>query len=321
MTVWRLSLLAIAVIAAAQDRGPQFDVASVKASVHRPPGAAGAPRSGGTGSGGGGGCPTSLKRDPAQVDIRCATLTMLIGYAWRFPPDRIQGPDWMQSLTSPRFDIIGKLSAGSTKAQVPEMLQALLTERFGLQLHRANVPQPVYALTAARGGIRMQQAARKLSAADTPSDVEAGVGFFGATRDETAPNPSGAGSITTISGPRMGSVRQFDTPDLLQRWESDSISLAGLADLLDKVAPLPLPIVDQTGLRGQYRLSLQISVNDLLIAHRESRAAANHSPHDEDPALRIYNDALRKLGLQLQRRMVPLETIIVDRVQKTPADN
>jgi uncharacterized protein (TIGR03435 family) len=317
----RLSLLGVtALLAAAQERGPQFDVASVKAAMHQPPGAAGAPRSGGTGEATGG-CPTSLKLDPAQVEIRCATLAMIIGYAWRFPPDRIQGPDWLQSVSAPRFDVIGKLTPGSTKAQVPEMVQSLLADRFRVQFHRANVAHAVYALTVARGGIRMKETAARASSGATSSDVEAGIGFFGATRDETAANPNGAGTITTISGPRMGVVRQFDTPDLMQRWESDSISLPGLADLLDKVAPLSLPIVDQTGLPGLYQLSLRISLNDVLAARREARASASRTPEDEDPSLRVYNDAFRKLGLQLQRRMAPIETIILDRAEKTPTDN
>jgi uncharacterized protein (TIGR03435 family) len=41
----------------------------------------------------------------------------------------------------------------------------------------------------------------------------------------------------------------------------------------------------------------------------------------EDAVLRRFNDGLRKLGLQLERRKGPLETLIVDRVEKMPTGN
>ena len=47
----------------------------------------------------------------------------------------------------------------------------------------------------------------------------------------------------------MGTVRQTGEPFQIQRWEAPSISLEGLADLLDKVLPLSSPVVDTTGLK------------------------------------------------------------------------
>jgi uncharacterized protein (TIGR03435 family) len=70
--------------------GLKFEVASVKPGVRRPPGAAGV---GGRAGSGLGGCPTSLKMDRGRIDVKCATVTMLIGYAFRFSPDRVTGPD------------------------------------------------------------------------------------------------------------------------------------------------------------------------------------------------------------------------------------
>jgi uncharacterized protein (TIGR03435 family) len=265
----------------------------------------------------------SLKLDPAQVDIRCANLPMLIGYAYRFPPDRIQGPGWLQTVGSARFDIVAKLPPGAAKTQVPEMLQSLLAARFHLVLHHADTNQPVYALITIKGGVQMPAAGAPAPASAGAPNADApppALGFFGATQEETIPNPNGAGTVTTLTGPKMGAVREFDTPDLMQRWESPAIGMEGLADLLDKIAPLPLPIVDQTGLRGRYRLTLHISINDLLAGAREARAA-DPTGDTQDSALRVINDSLRKLGLQLQRRMAPLDTLVVDNLDKMPTAN
>jgi uncharacterized protein (TIGR03435 family) len=39
-----------------------------------------------------------------------------------------------------------------------------------------------------------------------------------------------------------------------------------LADLLDREIPLPLPVIDMTGLTGRYPLNLEVSLNDLFGA-------------------------------------------------------
>jgi uncharacterized protein (TIGR03435 family) len=44
------------------------------------------------------------------------------------------GPDWLES----RFNIDAKMPAGSTRNQVPEMLQSLLADRFHMKSHSAS---------------------------------------------------------------------------------------------------------------------------------------------------------------------------------------
>ena len=68
--------------------------------------------------------------DGAQV--RCVLLSIkdYIGTAYKTRFAQIVAPDW---IGSERFDIVATLPAGATPAQVPEMLQSLLAERFGLR--------------------------------------------------------------------------------------------------------------------------------------------------------------------------------------------
>ncbi len=72
--------------------------------------------------------------DGAHVDIRLMSLRDLIILAYRIKPYQLPGtPDWMKTEV---FDIVATIPQGVTSAAVPEMLQALLAERFGLRIHR-----------------------------------------------------------------------------------------------------------------------------------------------------------------------------------------
>ncbi len=59
-------------------------------------------------------------------------------------------------MASERFDINAKLPAGTATKDVPEMLQALLEDRFQMKMHRESKELPVYSLVVAKGGLKMQ---------------------------------------------------------------------------------------------------------------------------------------------------------------------
>ncbi len=237
------------------------------------------------------------------------------------------GPDWMVGLGSPKFDISARLPQGSSKNQVPEMIQMLLADRFKLVTHRGSKRQQIYALVVAVGGLKVEAAAPVLDAPANPDAPPPTTGFFGAVETHTTPDGDGSGVRTTITNPRMGTVRETDLPRRIQRWEAPAISFSGLADLLDRVAPLSSPIVDMTGGKGRYRVVLEVSLNDLslspppLPADSDPAAMEHTRTEMEEAVLRAFNDGLRRLGLQLVRRRGPVETLVVDHVEKTPTGN
>jgi len=291
--------------------GLKFEVASVKPSVPRPQTAGGAAeRTGGSGFGGGG-CPTSLKVSLGRVDVRCATLPVLIGYAFRISPDRVTGPAWMTGLGSPKFDIAATIPQGATENQVPELFQALLADRFHLVFHRGTGARAIYALVVAKGGIKLKKASPEAANTLAPASVEE---FYGAAQTRTIPNVDGRGSTIMISNPRMGTVRQTGDPFEIQRWEASDISLAGLADLLDTVAPVSTPMIDMTAVKGRFQMVLEVS----LGAARPGMVSITDM---EAVVVNAFNDGLRKLGLKLERRRGNLEILVVDRVEKVPTAN
>jgi uncharacterized protein (TIGR03435 family) len=61
------------------------------------------------------------------------SLKDYIGMAYSLDPQQVIAPDWMNER---RFEISATLPDGATREQIPDMLQALLAERFQLKLHK-----------------------------------------------------------------------------------------------------------------------------------------------------------------------------------------
>ena len=63
--------------------------------------------------------------------------------------DTANAPGWVDS---DRFDLVAKAQSRVTRAQLYEMLQSMLFERFKLKAHRGSTDVPIYALALARQG-------------------------------------------------------------------------------------------------------------------------------------------------------------------------
>src|SRR5687768_12596258 len=126
---------------------PAFEVASIKPAGQINPAriAAGAMRIG-------------MTVDAARVDIGFFSLADLIRTAYRVKPYQIIGPDW---INSDRFNIQAKIPEGVSKDLVPEMLQALLAERFKLKFHRENKEISVYALVPGKNGPKLKESPKE----------------------------------------------------------------------------------------------------------------------------------------------------------------
>lgn len=260
-----------------------------------------------------------MKVDAGRVDFRCTTLAALIGYAFRVAPDRLMGPEWLRGVGALRYNIEATLPQGAAKERVPEMFQALLADRFRLVAHSGTAMVPAYVLVAAKGGIKLKQAVGQVANIEESATAQDDGGFYGNIRSRTVRNPDGTEAGALFTSPRTGIVHQTGDPYHTLRWDAESISTAGLADLLDNVAPLSLPIVDGTGLKGRYQLTLEISLSDMA-------GGRPGPPGDGDSdmnamVVRDFNLGLAKLGLRLEERKGEIDTIFVDHLEKTPTGN
>src|SRR5579872_5763774 len=101
----------------------------------------------------GGPLPIGPHVGPARAEYKYMALRDLIALAYKIRAYQVSGPDWIGNT---RFDIVAAYPAGATKADAPQMLQALLEERFKLTMHRDNKERPVLALVAGKGGSKLQ---------------------------------------------------------------------------------------------------------------------------------------------------------------------
>jgi uncharacterized protein (TIGR03435 family) len=70
------------------------------------------------------------------------------------------------------------------------------------------------------------------------------------------------------------------------------------------------PIVDKTGLSGQY---------DATLEYDPRPAAGTHGEADASPMLSVAIE--QQLGLKFVDKKLPFEVIVIDHVEKNPIDN
>jgi len=297
--------------------GPTFEVASIKPSPQVTPAmmAAGSIHAG-------------MKIDAARVDIGMLSLMDLICKAYEVKSYQVSGPGW---LGVQRFDIMAKIPEGGTKEQVPQMLQALLAERFKLVVHRDTKEHAVYALVPAKGGVKMKESeADPAPAASAAPGAPAPPASTGSS--QVTVNASAKGTVVTDG--QGGQTKMSMSPDgKSMRMESSKITMAQLAEGLSRF--LDRPVVDMTELKGNYQATLDLSIQDLMNAARAAGmaapgagAAAGGGADSARPAdaasdsspTSIFN-SVQNLGLKLESRKMPLQLIIVDSAEKAPTEN
>lgn len=89
-------------------------------------------------------------------------LFELLMSAWHLNRDQVVGgPNWLETAG---WDIDARYPAGTNQSQQPQMMQAMLADRFRLLTHRETSMQPVYVLTVAKNGLKL-----------APGDVKRGM--------------------------------------------------------------------------------------------------------------------------------------------------
>ncbi len=257
--------------------------------------------------------------DGARVDIGSMALPDLIQIAYKVKRYQVQGAG-ADGIAAQRWDILAKLPEGAKEDQVPEMLQALLADRFKLQIHRDTKEQSVYALVVGKGGPKMKEAAPDPE--PKPEDPDA-------PKPSSAPvvkvNPGGGGAVIN-AGPKGGNVKMTMNPNGNgMRFEMEKMDMARLVEFLSRF--VERPVVDMTELKGNYQIALDLSMDDLRNVAKSAGVAIpgpnsepGKLPEASDPAGSVFS-SIQQLGLKLESRKAPIEIIVVDHVEKTPTEN
>ena len=290
MKLIRRVVLAVVVSAAAFGQArPEFEVASIRLSP---------PFNGAQVNAG-------VHVDGARISCTALSLKLYIQMAYGMKNYQIFGPDW---LASERFDITATLPAGATREQVPNMMRALLGDRFQMKSHRDTKDLPVYALAPGKGGLKMKE---------SPLDPDADSGE--AAKGAVNVTASGGRGGTTVNFGR-GSSFTFAN----NRFEARKLTMVNLADTLARF--VDRPVVDMTELTGNYDFTLELSPEDFrAMTIRSAIAAGVVLPPQALQLLDVSGDslftALQTQGLKLEPRKAPLEVLVIDHVERTPTDN
>jgi uncharacterized protein (TIGR03435 family) len=126
---------------------PAFEVASIRVNKtggesRRPPFPFSPPGAEGT-----------ISASPATLSMRDVTLSSCIEWAYRVQDSQVSGPDW---LGTQRFDIVAKTATAAQESQLRVMLQALITDRFKVALHRESKTMAGYALVVGKNGPKLR---------------------------------------------------------------------------------------------------------------------------------------------------------------------
>jgi len=258
-----------------------------------------------------------MQIDGARVDIGAMALPDLIQIAYKVKRFQISGAG-TDGIAAQRFDILAKLPEGTNKDQVPEMLQALLEDRFKLKFHRESKEQSVYALVQAKGGHKMKEA---------PPDPEPAK-----DADPDAPKPpagpqinfNNGGNGAVMKGP-MGTTK-MSMQNGGMHFEMEKMPMTALVDFLARF--VEKPVVDMTDLKGNYQIALDLSMDDMRNVARSAGVAIpgggtaepGKVPDASDPSGSVFT-SVQQIGLKLETRKAPVEIIIVDHVEKMPTEN
>jgi uncharacterized protein (TIGR03435 family) len=226
------------------------------------------------------------------------TAMTLVYYAYDLK-SRHQLGDYPRWLDTVRFDVRALPPPNAARDRIPEMMQALLVDRFALRARWETRDQRVDALVPARQDGRLG-ADLKPSKHDCAAFLKSG----GKALDDRAPlfddgrpvcmrGMIPAAGIGGISAPLGGA-----TMDELATW-------------LERYGTLDRPVVDATGLNGTFDIRLQFSPS-VAVASTDRSARWRAPP--------IETAVREQLGLRLEARTVPRQVLVIDSIERPGPD-
>jgi uncharacterized protein (TIGR03435 family) len=201
---------------------------------------------------------------------------------------------------TPEYQIVAKVPAGSTKDDVKLMWQSFLEDRFKVKVRRETKEMPIYELVLGKGGFKGKEWADRKP--DDPAEVP--------NQPGTAPKRDKDGFPIVPAGQTMG----FFTGDTAH-FVAPAGTMKQLAQMLEGRLSIgggtPRPVVDATGLTGKYDIKLTWSPS-----------ADNPPAGKEAPEGQSMLEAMEtQLGLKIRQGKANLEMLVVDHIEKEPADN
>jgi uncharacterized protein (TIGR03435 family) len=271
--------------------------------------------------------PNWVRVDGSRATFNYESLKDLIAYAYKLRLYEISGPEWM---VTDRFDIAARLPEGATKDDVPEMLRALLKDRFKLTAHNEMQDQPVLALVVGKGVPKLKESTEKPAALDENEPLKPNESKMDTPDGPVRLMKNADGSTTYEMGVKGTFTLKLDGETDTMHMDAGTITMKGFAIMMNTLgAGQGRQIVDMTGLTGMYQTAVDFSMMDLMSSLRDQginlparpRSGGGSSEATDPEGGATVSAALEKLGLRLEKSRAKVNRLVVDQVEKMPTEN
>jgi uncharacterized protein (TIGR03435 family) len=225
-------------------------------------------------------------------------LMAYLTFAYDLSPYQIKAvqsqlPKW---ANAERFDIEARAQGNPTKDQFRLMMQSLLTDRFKLAIRYENRQLPVLGLVLSKPGVTGPQLRRH--SPDPPCAAPA---------SGSPLTPAATGGFPPVCNRLVGERLVSGQ----WRVSARDMSMGTIADDLLAVGNLDRPVLDQTGLSGEFDFWMEFTLE-------AGGPAANAQP---DSSGTTFLEALQEqLGLKLESETGSATMLIIDHVEE-PSPN
>jgi uncharacterized protein (TIGR03435 family) len=296
-----LTFVAAGILRAQVEQARSFEVASVRLTDRR--------------------TPPSRRYTNTRVDLTNISLHVLLLRAFQIDrPSQLSAPDWVRDVN---VEIHAVIPDGSGLEHIPEMMRTLLFSRFSLRVHTEPRPTDVYELVVGGGGVRIQevQAVNELDK-KFPAEPSRKAPLL----DQTSDGPEGGlRSIFTDRGLIIITDRSMYETMRTNRGtyqiNAARMTMGQLAPYL--AATVDRPVVDGTKLTGLYKFQIDLPPPTFapgLLASLGVSTTPDGTPINDPSGISAFK-AVEELGLKLEPRRIPLDTIVVDKIERAPTEN
>ena len=240
------------------------------------------------------GVPGPDDTDPGRFSARIDLMNLVL-IAYDIPLYRL---DEQKDLYNQRLEVEARMPVNTTREQFDVMLRNLLADRMGLTVHWATRQIEMYSLVVAKGGPKLKPAA---PGSDQGNDDGCGGANCKLGADGfPIPPPGNGGWFGMAPGGKMG-----------MRWRNQTA--AEIARTIG-IRALGGPVTDATGLTGKYDYTV-------FWSSPATTAALGINPATEPDGPSIFDAVQDQLGLKIEKKKGPVQMLVVDHVEKKPAEN
>jgi uncharacterized protein (TIGR03435 family) len=182
--------------------------------------------------------------------------------------------------------------------RLKQMVQSLLADRCKLAFHRETKELPIYALTVANGGPKLQEVKKEDIVQPGPPP--------------NGPKPGGP------DVPYKGRMMRMGRGQI----NGQQVPLQFLADTLSR--QLGRTVLDETGLKGIYNFNLQWTPDEsqgqMFKGAPDGKEPGDGAPPPESSGPSVFTAIQEQLGLKLESQKGPVEIFVIDHVER-PTEN